>query len=120
MDQQKYDQRLPRSILALRLMNSTRKNGWPWLEWKPKQPIKQPSGPIVIALLIQKNFGHMPVPIRVSLNAMSNWCIAREVYGRFVQFCRSSGNAKLTPVERLFERNPHISWMMYSEPMAKV
>ena len=62
----------------------------------------------------------MPVPIRVSLNAMSNWCITREVHGRFVQFCRSSGNAKLAPVERIFDTNPHISWVLYSEPMAKV
>ena len=67
-----------------------------------------------------EDFGHMPIPIRVSLNAMSNWCIAREVHGRFVQFCRSSGNAKLAPVERIFDTNPHISWVLYSEPMAKV
>lgn len=64
-----------------------------------------------------EDFAHMPLPIRGTLANISAWIENAAVHRPFAEFCCCAGNSRMSTVERLFERDPHVGWMQYAKLM---
>ena len=66
-----------------------------------------------------EEYGHMPVPVREGMKAVTGWCLNARVHAEFIKFCRCVGNQRAQTTAALFRTSPDTTFPRYFGKLGK-
>ena len=66
-----------------------------------------------------EEYGHMPVPLREGMKAVTGWCLNTRVHAEFIKFCRCVGNKRAETTAALFRSSPDTTFPRYFGELGK-